>query len=90
MDFTLSEEQQQLYKSLVAFARDVVEPEAGARDREGRFDRTVWDACGEVGLTGICISEEYGGGGAGARCPSTTWPATTVTCTGRPASSSRV
>lgn len=66
MDFTLSEEQQQLYKSLVAFARDVVEPEAGARDKEGRFDRVVWDACGEVGLTGICISEEYGGGGAGA------------------------
>mgnify|MGYP005989666795 CR=1 FL=1 len=66
MDFTLSDEQQQLHESLVAFARDVVEPEAGARDREGRFDRAVWDACGEVGLTGICISEEYGGGGAGA------------------------
>jgi alkylation response protein AidB-like acyl-CoA dehydrogenase len=66
VDFTLSDEQQQLHESLVAFARDVVEPEAGARDREGRFDRAVWDACGEVGLTGICISEEYGGGGAGA------------------------
>lgn len=65
MDFALSEEQQQLFTSISAFARDVVQPEAGARDREGRFDRDVWAACGEVGLTGICISEEYGGGGAG-------------------------
>ena len=66
MDFALSEEQRSLYSSLVSFATDVVEPGAGERDREGRFDRDVWDACGEVGLTGICISEEYGGGGAGA------------------------
>ncbi len=66
MDFALSEEQQQLYKTIVAFARDVVEPEAGPRDREGRFDRDVWRACGDVGLTGMCIAEEYGGSGAGA------------------------
>ncbi len=66
MDFALSEEQQQLYKTIVTFARDVVEPEAGLRDREGRFDRDVWRACGEVGLTGMCIAEEYGGSGAGA------------------------
>ncbi len=44
----------------------MVEPEAGLRDREGRFDRDVWRACGEVGLTGMCIAEEYGGSGAGA------------------------
>ncbi len=66
MDFALTEEQQQLYKTIVTFARDVVEPEAGLRDREGRFDRDVWRACGEVGLTGMCIAEEYGGSGAGA------------------------
>ena len=66
MDFALSEEQQALYKSIATFARDVVEPEASARDREGRFDRDVWTACGEVGLTGMCIGEEWGGMGAGA------------------------
>lgn len=65
MDFALSEEQQALYKTIVAFACEVVEPEAGVRDREGRFDRDVWRACGEVGLTGLCIGEEWGGGGAG-------------------------
>src|SRR5690606_35985032 len=65
MDFSLSAEQQQLYSTIVAFGRDVVQPEAGVRDRDGRFDRAVWDACGQVGLTGLCISEEYGGGGAG-------------------------
>ncbi|MEE8600805.1 acyl-CoA dehydrogenase family protein [Euzebya tangerina] len=66
MDFALSEEQQSLYKTIVEFARDVVEPGAGERDREGRFDRDVWDACGQVGLTGMCIGEEWGGMGAGA------------------------
>lgn len=66
VDFALSEEQRQLYQSIVAFARDTVEPGAGQRDREGRFDRHVWDACGRIGLTGMCIGEEYGGMGAGA------------------------
>lgn len=66
MDFALSEEQQTLYTTIAAFARDVVEPGAGDRDKEGRFDRDVWDACGEVGLTGLCIGEEWGGSGAGA------------------------
>jgi alkylation response protein AidB-like acyl-CoA dehydrogenase len=66
MDFALTEEQQALYDSVVRFAREVVEPGAGERDREGRFDRDVWDACGRVGLTGICLGEEWGGGGAGA------------------------
>ncbi|HUG84807.1 MAG TPA: acyl-CoA dehydrogenase family protein, partial [Euzebya sp.] len=65
MDFALTAEQQQLYSSIARFARDVVRPGSGPRDREGRFDRVVWDACGQVGLTGICISQEYGGGGAG-------------------------
>ncbi len=66
MDFALSEEQQTLYKTIAAFAKDVVEPEASARDQEGRFDRDVWRACGEVGLTGMCIGEEWGGMGGGA------------------------
>ncbi|WP_370327047.1 acyl-CoA dehydrogenase family protein [Euzebya sp.] len=65
MDFALSDEQQQLFDTIAAFARDVVEPGAGERDREGRFDRDVWDACAEVGLTGMCIGEEWGGMGGG-------------------------
>ena len=66
MDFALSEEQQSLYSTIAAFAREVVEPGAAGRDQEGRFDRDVWEACGRVGLTGMCIGEEWGGSGAGA------------------------
>lgn len=64
MDFALSLEQEAFYKTVVDFAADVVAPEAGQRDREGRFDRAVWDACGELGLCGLPISEAYGGSGA--------------------------
>ena len=66
MDFSLSPEQEAFYKSIVEFASRVVEPGAGPRDREGRFDRDVWDKCGEQGLCGLPISEEYGGSGTDA------------------------
>ncbi len=66
MDFALSEEQEALYKTVADFAAKVVAPEAGLRDREGRFDRAVWDACAEIGLTGLPIAEEHGGQGTDA------------------------
>jgi alkylation response protein AidB-like acyl-CoA dehydrogenase len=66
MDFSLSDEQQALHKSVVDFAREVVAPGAGERDREGRFDREVWDRCAEMGLCGLPIAETYGGSGADA------------------------
>ena len=64
MDFTLTEEQQALYDTIVDFARAVVAPRAGERDREARFDRDVWDLCAEVGLCGLPLATEHGGGGA--------------------------
>lgn len=64
MDFALSPEQESFYATVVKFAADVVAAEAGQRDRDGRFDRAVWDACGELGLCGLPISEAYGGSGA--------------------------
>ena len=66
MDFALTPEQEAFYKSIVDFASRVVEPGAGVRDREGRFDRDVWDKCGEQGLCGLPIAEEYGGSGTDA------------------------
>lgn len=64
MDFALSPEQESFYDTVAKFAADVVAAEAGQRDRDGRFDRAVWDACGELGLCGLPISEAYGGSGA--------------------------
>lgn len=66
MDFSLSVEQEALYKSYVDLAHKVVEPEAGERDREGRFDHDVWDAVAEAGAAGLCMGEKWGGQGADA------------------------
>ena len=64
MDFTWTAEQQAFYDATVAVARDVIAPGAAERDRDGRFDRTVWDGLGKAGLLGLVIPEEYGGAGA--------------------------
>ena len=66
MDFALSEEQEALFATVADFGRRVVQPGAAERDREGRFDRGVWDRLAEVGMTGICIDEAWGGSGADA------------------------
>ena len=64
MDFTWTPEQHAFYDATVAVARDVIAPGAAERDKEGRFDRAVWDGLGKAGLLGLVIPEEYGGAGA--------------------------
>lgn len=64
MDFLLSEEHQMLRKMVRDFAKKEVEPTAAERDEEERFDRNIYDKMGELGLTGIPWSEEYGGIGS--------------------------
>lgn len=66
MDFALSDEQVAFYKGLVDFAAAVIEPGAAERDRQGRFDRAVWDRVAAQGLCGLPIAEEWGGSGADA------------------------
>jgi alkylation response protein AidB-like acyl-CoA dehydrogenase len=64
VDFTWTPEQKAFYDATVQVARDVIAPGAADRDRDGRFDRTVWDGLGKAGLLGLVIPEEYGGAGA--------------------------
>jgi alkylation response protein AidB-like acyl-CoA dehydrogenase len=66
MDFALSDEQQAFSKSLVDFARRVIEPGAGERDRNAHFDRGVWERLGQQGLCGLPVAERWGGSGADA------------------------
>ena len=66
MDFALSDEQKALYQSVAEFAQRVVEPGAGQRDRDGRFDPQVWAKVAAMGLTGLPMAEEWGGSGADA------------------------
>lgn len=61
--FDLSEEQQMIRETVRKFAVEELEPIAGAIDEEHRFPMESWKKMAELGLTGIPISEEYGGAG---------------------------
>ncbi len=63
MDFTFTPEQQAFHASVKAMAQDVVAPGAADRDKEGRWDDSVWKALAANGITGLPIAEEYGGAG---------------------------
>lgn len=63
MDFNLTDEQKLLRETLGALGRDL-NRDLVARDRASTFSREAWLRCGEVGLQGLPIPEEYGGAGA--------------------------
>src|SRR5262249_55176637 len=66
MAFTLTEEQQELAAAVAAFL-DKHSPETEVRrlmERGAKVDPAVWKQITEqLGLTGLVIPEEYGGGG---------------------------
>ncbi|HVL90328.1 MAG TPA: acyl-CoA dehydrogenase family protein [Actinomycetota bacterium] len=64
LNFEFTEEQLAFKKSVKEFAQKVVAPGADQRDKDGHFDREVWNAVGAFGLCGLPIPEEYGGSGA--------------------------
>ncbi len=64
MDFNLSEEQKILRDEVVRFAQQELNGNVVERDREQEFDRSLWEKCGEMGLQGLPVPEEYGGIGA--------------------------
>jgi alkylation response protein AidB-like acyl-CoA dehydrogenase len=63
MDFALTEEQKILRDSIVRFAREVLSPGVAERDREQAFSRELWRKCGEIGIQGLPVPEQYGGSG---------------------------
>ncbi len=65
MDFDLSDEQRLLRETVRDFARSEVAPLAGQLDRDHAFPYELVAKMGELGLMGIPIPEEFGGGGAG-------------------------
>jgi alkylation response protein AidB-like acyl-CoA dehydrogenase len=54
-----------------AFFEEEVVPEYGEWEQTGRPPRWFWDRCGELGILGIGVPEEYG---AAAHRPSNTAP----------------
>ena len=63
--FELSDELQQLQKSVRKLAQDKVKPRAREIDETGEYPQDLFEAFRDAGLLGLCIPEEYGGGGAG-------------------------
>ena len=63
MDFAYTEEQTILRDNIVRFAREVLNPGVAERDRDQAFSRELWRKCGEVGIQGLPVPDEYGGSG---------------------------
>ena len=63
MDFSFTEEQQILRENIIRFARETLNKDVINRDREQHFSRELWKSCGEMGLQGLPVPEEYGGSG---------------------------
>lgn len=66
MNFSLTPEQQLVQKTAREFARTVLAPRAGVRDRSGQFPAEEIRQLGALGLLGVTVPEEHGGAGAGS------------------------
>ncbi len=66
MDFSYTEQQQELINSTLAFAEGFLNKEAEHRIRTKSFDAEVWKAAAEFGFAGLPVPEQWGGLGLGA------------------------
>ena len=65
LDFSLSEEHQELVRTARRFAKERLIPVAPECDREARFPLDVFQAAWEAGLVNVTLPAEYGGAGLG-------------------------
>ncbi|MDR7868701.1 MAG: acyl-CoA dehydrogenase [Sporomusaceae bacterium] len=63
MQFELTDDQKMMQKMVREFAEKEVAPGTEERDEHEKFDRSLFDSLGELGVTGICFPEQYGGAG---------------------------
>ncbi|HZS30865.1 MAG TPA: acyl-CoA dehydrogenase family protein [Gaiellaceae bacterium] len=63
MNFGLTDEQELIRRTVRDFAESKVAPVAEELDREARFPYELVAELGELGLMGLPVPEEYGGGG---------------------------
>lgn len=61
MQFQLTEDQQMVQKLARDFAEKRLAPSVAERDEKEEFSRELANEMGEMGLTGICFPESYGG-----------------------------
>jgi alkylation response protein AidB-like acyl-CoA dehydrogenase len=65
VDFSLTEEQQQLRRSVREFAESEIAPHVMEWDEASRFPAELIPKLAELGLLGVIFSEQYGGAGLG-------------------------
>jgi alkylation response protein AidB-like acyl-CoA dehydrogenase len=63
--FALSEDERQVRDTVRDWAQREVAPGVAERDDEERYDRSLFEQAGELGLTGLPYPERYGGAGMG-------------------------
>jgi alkylation response protein AidB-like acyl-CoA dehydrogenase len=64
LDFAWSEEQLAIRDEIIKFARRELNENLVERDRNDEFSREGWRKCAELGIHGLPIPKEYGGGGS--------------------------
>ena len=64
MDFARSEDQERFRDELIRFASRELNEDVIQRDRDEAFSPEAWRKCAEVGIQGLPVPEDYGGGGA--------------------------
>jgi cyclohexanecarboxyl-CoA dehydrogenase len=61
VDFAFSEAQQEFARVVRAFALEVLAPKYAHWDRTGEFPAEQWRTMADLGITGLCVPEAYGG-----------------------------
>lgn len=64
MEFSWTQEQLDYRDALISFSHDHLNQEVAANDDGHIFPREVWKKCGEFGIQGLPVPDEYGGQGA--------------------------
>ena len=65
MEFTFTEEQQQLRRSVREFAEGEIGPHVMEWDEASHFPKEIFPKLAEMGLLGVIFPEQYGGAGLG-------------------------
>ena len=61
LDFDLGDAVALLRDTVANFARKEIAPRAADADRNDQFPMDLWRKCGDLGLLGLTVEEEYGG-----------------------------
>jgi alkylation response protein AidB-like acyl-CoA dehydrogenase len=61
MDFSWTQQQQELFNGISRFASKELNQNLIENDRNGVFNRNGWKKCGELGIQGLAVPTTYGG-----------------------------